>query len=363
MQTYRLIAVLLAAAAVGASGLAGPTTTAPAGAARPAQRLTQEHARVSLANMPLHEVLTHYGKLSGLTIKADWDALKMAGITRKTPVTLKAYGLTFEKLLDLTLDSIALKDRPLAWYLSADVVHVSTQMRVLLRDRPIARAPARAAPARRRRGGLGQINFDQTPLRHVIEFIRDYSGLNIHVNWRSLEATGITQDTPVTLKARGISLRRMIDLVMDQLSAGRDRFSSVYWIAEDRVVQIATGDAFNRTTRTQIYDVSDVLMVVPSFQGPRISLQAGPDQTAQSETAEKDRPGLFDVPGEKPKAGQSDEERRREMREGLIETIKLSIGEEMWMPNGKGSIRILKGRLIITQTPLGFKLLQRSMTR
>ncbi len=35
----------------------------------------------------------------------------------------------------------------------------------------------------------------------------------------------------------------------------------------------------------------------------------------------------------------------------------------MWRPVGRGSIRILRGQLIITQTPLGFKLLEESLVR
>ena len=33
----------------------------------------------------------------------------------------------------------------------------------------------------------------------------------------------------------------------------------------------------------------------------------------------------------------------------------------MWEPTGKGSINILRTKLIITQTPLGFKLLEESL--
>jgi hypothetical protein len=38
--------------------------------------------------------------------------------------------------------------------------------------------------------------------------------------------------------------------------------------------------------------------------------------------------------------------------------LKDSIGEDMWKPDGKGSISILNGKLVISQTLLGFKLME-----
>ena len=52
-----------------------------------------------------------------------------------------------------------------------------------------------------------------------------------------------------------------------------------------------------------------------------------------------------------------------EVKEGLIAIIKASIGEDMWQDQGKGSIRIFGNRLIISQTTLGFKLLDKSLRR
>ncbi len=365
MHPARWLAAVLSAAIAAAA--AGPTTR-PARDATPHQRLAQKYDRIALDRMDLEKVLAHYGQLSGLKIQPDWAALEEAGITRKTPVTLKAFGLTFEKMLDLTLYSIARRNRPLAWYLSGDTVHVSTQMRVLLRDRgPIAFSPAPAArPAAGRGGAAGEISFDQTALRDVIQFLRDLSGLNIHVNWRSLEVTGVTPDTPLTLKARGLSLRRLLDLITDHLSAGRDRFSSVYWILDEGVVHIATGDAFNQTTVTRSYEAGDLLMVIPNFPGPRISLNADTAQSGSRTTATDAPPTIFGPVGQQPQQTTNADDyaaQRQKLEEGLIEVIKNAIGEEMWRPTGRGSIRILRGQLIITQTPLGFKLLEKSLVR
>ena len=151
MRTIKAsLAVLLAASLVASLVAAGPvgrTTTAPASRISPAKRLLGEIPKVSLVKMPLSEVLDHYAKLSGLSIRTDWQALRSVGVTRTKLVTLKASKISFEKLLDLTLDHVAPKLRPLAWYLSGKTVYVSTQARVLLRH-----GPSFAAALRRARG-------------------------------------------------------------------------------------------------------------------------------------------------------------------------------------------------------------------
>jgi len=364
MTATRLAAIVLAAAVAGAGGVGGRPTTAPAQRRTPAQRLAHEHERIALAKVPLSKVLDRYSAMSGLKVRAEWEHLVAAGVTRETPVTLKAYGITFEKLLDLTLDSIARRGRPLAWYLSGEVVHVSTQMRVLRRGRSVFARPVESARRPGRSRPPGTISFDQTPLHMVMDFLRDLSGLNIHVNYRSLEVIGTTRDTPVTLKARGLSLRRVLDLVVGQLGAGRDRYASVYWIVDEGVVHVGTGDSFNQRLHTRIYDVSDLLMVVPNFEGPRSNLMTATNDQAGQDT-DANEPVLFPPAGGQPPAGggTNDGDTRKEMEEKLMDIIRMAIGEEMWKPTGKGSVRIFRGKMIISQTRLGFKLLEQSLGR
>jgi len=354
-----LLMVAFAAGTVLAQAQAGPPTT-------PDQKLKQKIPTVNVVKLPLAQVLEQYSKLSGLPIQADWNGLEAAGITKERLVTIKAYQLPFEKVLDLTVDSIAHKNRPLAWYLSEGTVHVTSQARALLRSQvamPILAAGTGgvAKPFR----GVRQITFNQTPLRAAIEFFRDVTGVNFHVNWRALESSNITGDTPVTLNARGISIARALDLVLDQLNVGHDRFSSVYWIIEGGIVQISTGETFNRTTKVKTYDVADLLMVVPNFTGPRINLASGNTGNNTSNTGG----GLFGGDNDDNNDDDTDDdeestrEQREELKKTLIEVIMLSIGEDMWAPQGKGSIKFLRDRLVISQTLLGFKLLGEAVSR
>ena len=356
--------------------LAAEPTTRPASRLSPRSLLIRQVPGVSLAKQPLMRVLKRYGELSGLTVTAEWAALESVGVTKETPVTLKTRPMRFSKLLDFTLSSIAPRRHPLAWQLSGREVIVSTQMRVLLRNRVslISLGGRRqAVPARRStgRGGVREINFKETPLNMVIEFFRDLSGVNFHVNWRSLEATGISKDTPVTLNVKNVSIAQALDLVLDQLNVARDRYSSLYWVIDDGVVHIATGELLNRETKVRIYDISDLLLVVPNFTGPQIDLQNIGNNTGSNNTSSGSGygGGLFGSDTDNNTGTDSDTEeegiaeQRQRIRDTLTEIIRLSIGEDMWAPTGKGSIRILRNQLIVSQTPLGFKLMDRAFRR
>ena len=381
MRTCRLALVLLLVASFVSAADKDAKSSAPVGKLTPAKRLAREVPRMSLAKVPLVRVLTQYEKLSGLIMQADWQALNTAGVTKETPVTLTARKVSFEKLLDLTVDAAAKKGRPLAWRRNGSTVFVSTQMGVLTRGRetrPVSlatlrdRLPARVgktrltvrrSPGRARRGTT--INFDDTPLNLCLDFIRDLAGVNMHVNWRSLEEAGVSKETTITLKVAGVSPGQALDLILDQLNVGRDKLGGIYWVVQGGVVHVATGDVLNRTTTVRIFEMGTLLMPVPNFKGPRISLEDDGDDDDDNSSG-----GLFgdNNGGNIGNGGGSERgeetsivEQRLKMKQDLIEIIKSSIGEEMWQPTGVGSIRVMGNRLIISQTPLGFKLLGKSL--
>jgi len=395
MKIIRLIAslmvvLLLAAPGIGADKDAKSSKPKPAKAKKvviekkkpvrnptPAQRLLKKIPPVSLAKMPLMRVLKRYEKLSGLTIRADWGAMADIGIKKDTPVTLKTGRIRFDKLLDLTLNSIAPKGHPLSWYRDRKIVKVSTQMRVLLRNRisllsfkevrPSLRTRRRSRPLtapgwkRKTKITLRNVNFPQTALKNVIAFLREVSGENFHVNWRALETTGITRNTPITVIAKNISIARTLDLVTEQLNAGRDRYSSVYWLTQGGIVKISTGEALDKTLSVRTYEVGDLLTIIPNFKGPRISLRPGSSDSNNNNS--NNRWGDDDDDDDDDDDEDNPKEQRKKIRETLIDIIKFSIGEDMWAPTGKGSVKILRNKMIISQTPLGFKLLEKSMIR
>ena len=319
-----------------------------------------------LVKAPLSEVVVQYAKLSGLKIRPEWEALTKVGVTKDTKILLKVSTVTFQQLLDLTVSDISPKGHPLAWYVDDGVVIITTQMRVLFKGRHIPPAPRRAvkagsAAAKARPRQVDAFNFDGVGLADVLAFLRDVSDVNFHIHWQSMEAVGVTKDTPVSLKASDITIERALDLVTDQVSGTLATMDKIYWIIDEGVVMIATGEKLNTGITTRVYDVGDVLMVTERFAGPRMKLDIDTSGTQGSGSGGGGGGGIFE--DEPTTRGPSRAELRKKSEDALLEIVKVTIGEEWWHPSGKGTIKLLGNKLIISQTRLGFRMMEKSIDK
>ncbi|MHC4789332.1 MAG: hypothetical protein ACYS8K_09055, partial [Planctomycetota bacterium] len=203
-----------------------------------------------------------------------------------------------------------------------------------------------------------------------LRFFQTVTGANFHVNWRAMEQEGVDPKTPITVNVRRISVGRALDLVLDQVHADRDKFTSVYWVVDRGVLLVSTGHSLNRRVITRVIEAGIVLLVQPDSTGPRISLEA-----ASSQRSSSGRGGVGggnsgrnefwddDTTGRDSNIREEDSysEQKKKQSEKVIETIKGMIGADMWEPDGKGSIRVMNNKLIISQTLLGFKMLEKSL--
>ena len=345
--------------------LLAPSLQAAAPAPTPQERLARQTVERFEISTTLKDAIQHYAKLAEVKIEVDWPALRAAGVKEDARVTLKVpLRATVGQVLDLTLAQVAQPGRPLAWCADNDGVWVSSQIDVMYRGQLVRRYAA-SRPAGPAPTTAAEFDFEKVAVDKVFDFLHNLSGVNFVVNWRSLEQAGIARDTPVSLKARDISIARALDLVLDQLNAGRGRFECVYWVIDEGVVSVATGAALNTELRVRTWDVSDLLLVIPSAQRPALAGAAGPSgpRTDSGNTGRQESDNLFVRPANGGAANRPDDPAalRQAQADNLVGMIKDSIGEDMWQPTGKGNIRILRGQMIITQTPLGFKLLQEAM--
>jgi len=370
----RIVCLLLAGLLVTLSVYAADDT---------ADLLATEIAKFQV-NGTLEKALADLSAAGKVKILPDWQALTAAGAGPDTRVALRARGDTLQDLLGVLVLRAAAKDSPLAWYVDGQAIRITTRDNVLHHiapspDAPQAAVPEAAAPASTapevaappatapkprdaaRANADGVVSFKEMPLKDVIKYFQDHTGLNIVVNWSSLEAVGIAKDTPVTLEARKLSAGCVMDLVLDNISGNRDKFERVYYVIDNGVVTIASGNSLNSKTKSIVVDVSDMLMVVPDFKGPRLDLSMNTTNmngTGTTNTTNTNNTNTNDstITNEPTMA-----EQRAKVQENLISAIKNSIGPEMWQPDGKGSITVFQGKLVITQTQLGFKLMETSV--
>ncbi|HDY65951.1 MAG TPA: hypothetical protein ENH84_06955 [Phycisphaerae bacterium] len=360
----------------------------PSPGAVEAEKAVQKKVKSFSLTRTLEESIRQLEKLGGVKIRVDWDAIEATGVKRKTKVLLKGSNTKLIEIIELMLVQVMEKGKPLGWFIQDDNLYLTTQVRILRRNvapvRSIRRSkrPPRARSSAR---GVQELVFEGTGLASVIETLRHISGVNFFVNWRALETEGINRRTSITFRAKGISTARALDIVMNELNAEKDKFSSIYWVVDGGVVHISTGSVLETTMRTRVVDVADLLFVVPNFVGTRVQISTIGSQQGNSggtsgsnfgssfgsnsgsnfgSNSGSNSGGIYGNEGSNDQSSTSEEQSLPELRtrqeEKLINIIKNSIGQDMWEPNGKGSVMLFNKKLVITQSLLGWKLMERS---
>jgi hypothetical protein len=353
-------------AAVGVGLMLGAAVAV--GAAPDAEGAMKAELRKFSTRGTLKDGLAELGKLASVRIEADWNALAAVGVGANDKVDISLDKPTASQALDVMLRK-ASPSEPLAWRLDDGAVWVTTQRRLIGGSaRPAASRPADAASstaaaaagASTRPSVGGNYSFEGVALSTVLDYFATLMKSNFYINWKSLEAAGISKDTPVTLKLTGATIEQALDRTLEGINTGRDRMQQAWWVIDEGVLTIASGQTLNSTLSTRTFEIRDLLGIVPDFDRPQTGLNtsATGGSTNSSAVGSTFLSGVTQSGTSTP--AKSRAEQRQSVQDNIIGAVKDSIGDDMWKPLGKGDVRILNGRLLITQTPLGFRMLEKA---
>ena len=191
---------------------------------------------------------------------------------------------------------------------------------------------------------LRPITLDVTDqaLGDIMTFITDFTGAEIEPRFADdRNPDGLDPETLISIDVKNIPTLRLLELVLEQ--AARDSFESATWqFTPWGSVEVGLKSTLNRRQRVQIYDISDLLLVLPDYEdAPEIDLQS----VLQSSQGGGGGQSPFDDAG-----GQDDEERDlQERRDTIIDLIQSIVQPEQWQANGGdgGSIRIYQNALVV----------------
>ncbi len=346
----------------------------------PAEMIAKtELPKISATSATLAHVLAHCSKLTGAKIDVNWKSLDAAGVRPESKVKVAGKKLTFSQVLDLTLASLGKTKEPVVWAIHNGAFRITTQADLLntrrARAAQMSRArhllrPARASkptpktkPARPT--AVRSIDFDETPLSDALAFLRDHARVNMVVRWRALEAAGIDKDAAVTLNAKNVSFTSALDLVCEAANGVRGLHEQVFWVSKNGIITVTSGADLDSRMVTHVFDVSEMLVGVPIIPGPGIGLTKRSSSGTTGGggaganifgTDDRSNTGKDNVP--------SESEQRDAIRKNLIASVKATLPQEFWTEgNGKGSVSLLRGTLVIRQSELGFKLMTRAIAR
>jgi hypothetical protein len=185
-----------------------------------------------------------------------------------------------------------------------------------------------------------RIQFDDVGLEDVVNYLRDATRVNFYVDWKSLEAVGVMQKTPVTLKLHAMPMRTALTFILR--SAGGT--TPLSWRLDQNVIQIASRPAADLQLIRRVYPVADLLMVVPDFSdAPNFDLSAL-GQNSSGQGGSGGGANLFGNTSQQQEKPMT----QRERAEQLIQLITDNIRPEIWKGNGgPASIDYFNGYLIV----------------
>ncbi len=190
---------------------------------------------------------------------------------------------------------------------------------------------------------LPEMKFDGVALTDCVDFLRDITAANIVVNWKALKGAGVTPETVVNLKLRGVSLRKALSLLLAEAGGGE----GVTYTLDDGVIEITTAELANKKVYTRVYPVGDLLLEIPNFVAPSLSLENNSRGSGGGSGSSLFGGGgnSSDKRGERKSSGKT----RRERAEELLNLIRETIHPDIWRENGGvASIRLFRDTLIVT---------------
>lgn len=216
----------------------------------------------------------------------------------------------------------------------------------------------RAAQASLRK--IVTLSNDNLSLDQVIAFIRDTTGANIAVNWPALELVGIDQDSLVTISLSRVPAEQLLRLVLDQVSADAFDDDKAGFTVSEGIVKISTLRDLKSETETRVYDIRDLLVQVPNFDGaPGFDLNDALSNTSSGGSGQGTtggggggggggEGGLFGDDDDSD-AGE-DLPSREELVEQIVELINTTVGDpDEWLDE-ESTLTELNGNMIIKTT-------------
>ena len=92
---------------------------------------------------------------------------------------------------------------------------------------------------------LVELRVDGIAFTDIIDFLRDVTGANIAVDWKTLKTAGIEKTTPITLKLRDVKFSKALSLILDNAGGENVRLG---YIVDEGVIEISTVEALNKKT-------------------------------------------------------------------------------------------------------------------
>lgn len=187
--------------------------------------------------------------------------------------------------------------------------------------------------------------FNDNKLEDVMKFLEDYTGATIEVHWADTDGEGLDRDQGITLKVRNLPALTVLERVLAKASSDALTGGNTWQMTEYGSIEVGPKSVLNRTKRTELYDIHDLLIELPRYDRvPQIDLQSLLQQSQQGGGGG----------GQSPFTNDQDEQERdgptlQEKGEEIMRLITTIVEPEEWVDGGGegGTIRYYNGNLLV----------------
>lgn len=224
--------------------------------------------------------------------------------------------------------------------------------------KPAAGTTAAAAPARQTTGDPRRdtllrmqkpvtIELSDTPLEEVMKYLSDLTQADIEPQWTSdTEGDGLSKDSKVTMSVKGMPAILFLEKLGAHLDGGAAKYT--WQMDPEGVLQYGPKARLNKYKRVEIYDINDLLFILPVYDNsPQIDL----NQVLQS--AGRGGGGGGRSPfreNQRGRGGQQDQPPTKEERaKNIIKIVTATAEPEEWADGGGegGTITYHEGTMIV----------------
>lgn len=182
------------------------------------------------------------------------------------------------------------------------------------------------------------IEFTDARLEDVITFVKEVTGAELEPVWTSGNTIGLDKDKRITLSVKNQPALFALEKVLEK---AQDDFQQNTWQMSDYgAMEIGPKDALNKSRRVEIYDINDMLHVIPRYaDAPELDLQSVLQQgEGGGQSPFQDNQENTDPP-----------RTRAERTQDVIDLLITLVEPDQWVDNGgeAATIRAWNGQLIV----------------
>ena len=189
------------------------------------------------------------------------------------------------------------------------------------------------------------VEFTDQRLEDIMTFLKDITGADLNVAWSDAVGDGLDKETLVSLKAENDTALNVLERVLEKadFASGFGGFGggSTWQLTDWGAMEVAPRDILNRRKRVEIYDIADMLVIIPSYeQAPQLDLQ---------QVLSSSQGGGGQSPFRDDQQDREEQIPRDERAQDIIDVIISLVEPDQWQDNGGdgGSIRYFQGSLIV----------------